>query len=65
MTGSDIIKDDGVYAAYVMAVDLTGNGRYNLKIQARAIEGVTEAVVAGKGRSSGALERTASGKDRV
>ncbi|KAL8565740.1 hypothetical protein ACOMHN_018657 [Nucella lapillus] len=60
--GSDVIKDDGVYAAFVLATDLSGDGRYNIKIQARGVGGTTKVVVGGEAgrRSSGALERTAS-----
>ena len=61
MAGSDIIKNDGMYAAYVLASDLMGNGRYNIKIKARSVENVTQVVVGGKGRSSGALDPTSSG----
>ena len=59
--GSDVIKHDGMYAAYVLASDLMGDGRYNIKIKARGIKDTTTVVVGGKGRSSGALDRTASG----
>ena len=41
MAGSDIIKNDGMYAAYVLASDLMGNGRYNIKIKAGSVENVT------------------------
>ena len=60
-TGSDIIKSDGVYAAYVLAGDLMGNGRYNIKIKARGAGNATQVVIGGTGRSSGALDATASG----
>ena len=58
--GSDIIKDDGVYAAYVLASDLKGNGRYNIKIQANG-EGETKVITKGGGRSSRALDTGGEG----
>ncbi|XP_076469337.1 calcium-activated chloride channel regulator 1-like [Babylonia areolata] len=57
--GSDVIKDDGVYAAYILSTYLSSNGRYNIKVQARGLEGGTKVVVGGGGRSSGALDTTA------
>lgn len=54
--GSDVIKDDGVYAAYVLPGDMMGDGRYNIKIKAKGMEGVTRVVTGAGGRSSGALD---------
>ncbi|KAL8587151.1 hypothetical protein ACOMHN_026119 [Nucella lapillus] len=62
--GSDIIRDDGVYAAYVMAGDMKGNGRYNIKVLAQGENGATRLVTGGKGLFSGALEVTSSGAPR-
>ncbi|KAK7465057.1 hypothetical protein BaRGS_00037796 [Batillaria attramentaria] len=59
--GSDVIKDDGVYAAYVLARDLMGDGRYNIKIRVQGQAGSTKVVVGGRGRASMALDVTASG----
>lgn len=64
-SGSDVIKGDGVYSAYILASDLMGDGRYNIKIRADSVEGQTEVVVGGRGRSSGALEMTAAGTINV
>ena len=65
LAGSDIIKDDGVYAAYVLATDLKGNGRYNVKIEAKSKDGDTKVVMGGSGMASGALEVTGSGEHHV
>ncbi|PVD24284.1 hypothetical protein C0Q70_14755 [Pomacea canaliculata] len=54
--GSDITKDDGIYSAYILAKDLSGDGRYGIKIKVEGVEGVTSVVVGGRGGSSGALE---------
>ncbi|XP_076448467.1 calcium-activated chloride channel regulator 4-like [Babylonia areolata] len=62
--GSDIIKGDGVYSAFVLASDMKGNGRYNVKIQARGAEGSAQLVVGGKGAFSGALGPAAAGESK-
>lgn len=54
-----------MYSAYILASDLMGDGRYNIKIRADSVEGQTEVVVGGRGRSSGALEMTAAGTINV
>lgn len=59
--GSDVIKNDGVYSAYVMARDMMGDGRYNIKIKATGLQGETKVVVGGSGPWSQALEVTSSG----
>ncbi|XP_025107234.1 calcium-activated chloride channel regulator 1-like isoform X2 [Pomacea canaliculata] len=54
--GSDITKDDGIYSAYILAKDLSGDGRYGIKVRVEGVEGVTSVVVGGRGGSSGVLE---------
>ncbi|PVD24281.1 hypothetical protein C0Q70_14752 [Pomacea canaliculata] len=54
--GSDITKDDGIYSAYILAKDLSGDGRYGIKVKVEGVEGVTSVVVGGRGGSSGVLE---------
>ncbi|XP_035825896.1 calcium-activated chloride channel regulator 4A [Aplysia californica] len=60
--GADIIKGDGVYAANIMAKDLMGDGRYNIKVKVIGEEGKTKVVVGGTGTSSRALERQTAGQ---
>ncbi|XP_041350383.1 calcium-activated chloride channel regulator 4-like [Gigantopelta aegis] len=53
--GSDIIKGDGIYSAYVLAPDLSQNGRYNVKVTVKGKRDTTK-VVTGK-KFGGALEK--------
>ncbi|PVD24285.1 hypothetical protein C0Q70_14756 [Pomacea canaliculata] len=54
--GSDITEDDGIYSAYILAKDLSGDGRYGIKVKVEGVDGLTSVVVGGRGGSSGALE---------
>ncbi|GFO43573.1 calcium-activated chloride channel regulator 4, 30 kda form [Plakobranchus ocellatus] len=60
--GFDIIKGDGVYAASIIARDLLGNGRYNIKVHATGIKGSTKVVTARTGLASRALNVEESGQ---
>ncbi|KAK6176714.1 hypothetical protein SNE40_014959 [Patella caerulea] len=51
--GSDLIKGDGIYSAYILTRDLAGDGRYNIKITVTGYNDSTKIVT--KGGRSGAL----------
>ncbi|ESO99114.1 hypothetical protein LOTGIDRAFT_238844 [Lottia gigantea] len=51
--GSDLISGDGIYSAYILAKDLQGNGRYNMKITVIGKSNSTKFVT--RGNRSGAL----------
>ena len=63
IAGPDIIKGDGIYSAYVLAPDLSQNGRYNVKVLVKGKRDKTK-VVTGQ-RFSGALEKGQSCKLRT
>ena len=61
MSGFDIIKGDGVYAASILSKDLMGNGRYNIKVHATAVDNGTRVITSSTGPASRALDVLESG----